>query len=70
MPKKQPKGKYNTLKRWEKATDRKFVNIDNIDMLIYNDKDISHLYDRMDSLYTRKEDANAKVGRPKKNRDA
>jgi hypothetical protein len=70
VAKQRPKGKYNTVKKWEKATNRNFINIENIDMLIYNDIDILDMYDKMDSLYTRKEGADAKVGRPKKNRDA
>ena len=48
--KKNPKGKYND-KQWIKVGAKDMVDIDQIDMLIYNNMDITPLYDKMDSLY-------------------
>jgi len=46
----KPKGKYND-KKWVKIGQRDLVDIDQMDMLIYNDMDITPLYNKMDSLY-------------------
>lgn len=48
--KKNPKGKYND-KKWIKLGAKDLVNIDEMDMLIYNNMDITPVYDKMDSLY-------------------
>ena len=48
--KKNPKGKYND-KKWIKLGAKDLVNIDEVDMLIYNNMDITPMYDKMDALY-------------------
>jgi len=52
----EPRGKYNR-KEWVKLGSRDLVDIDEMDMLIYNNMDITSVYDKMDSLY-----ANRKPG--------
>jgi hypothetical protein len=48
--KKNPKGKYNE-KTWVKLGQRDLVDIDEAYMLIYNNMDITPMYERMDSFY-------------------
>jgi hypothetical protein len=49
----KPKGKYND-KKWVKIGQRDLVDIDQADMLIYNNMDISSVYKKMDEMYERK----------------
>jgi len=62
--KENPKGKYND-KIWIKIGAKDIVDTNEIDMLIYNNMDISHVYDKMDSIYNRA-DRKKGSGRPKK----
>ena len=62
--KQNPKGKYND-KVWVRIGAKDIVNIDEIDSLIYNNMDISHVYDKMDALYSAP-DRKKGSGRPKK----
>jgi hypothetical protein len=47
-----PKGKYNE-KVWMKSGKRDFLSIDELDRAIYNNMDISSIYDRTDNMYKR-----------------
>jgi hypothetical protein len=47
-----PKGKYNE-KVWIKSGKRDFLSIDEINGAIYNNTDISSIYDRTDNMYKR-----------------
>ena len=47
-----PKGKYNE-KVWIKSGKRDFLSIDEVNGAIYNNTDISSIYDRTDNMYKR-----------------
>ena len=67
LQKVNPTGKYNQ-KEWIRLGQRDIFDINEMDMLIYNDKDISHVYDRTKNMYVRK-NGPGKSGRPKKNKN-
>jgi hypothetical protein len=52
LQKVNPKGKYNA-KKWVKLGQRDLIDIDQADMLIYNNMDITSVYAKMDKLYER-----------------
>ena len=47
-----PKGKYND-KKWVKLGQRDILSIDQIDSAIYNNMDISSIYNKTDNMYKR-----------------
>ena len=47
-----PKGKYNE-KVWIKSGKRDFLSIDELDQAIYNNMDISSIYNKTDNMYKR-----------------
>jgi hypothetical protein len=47
-----PSGKYNE-KKWVKLGKRDLVNIDEVNSTIYNNMDISQIYNGMDEMYQR-----------------
>jgi hypothetical protein len=61
-----PKGKYNA-KKWVKLGAKDLVDIDQMDMLIYNNMDIIETYKQMDKMYERKPGSGLKRwGKPPK----
>jgi hypothetical protein len=58
-----PKGKYND-KKWVKLGQRDTLSIDQIDHAIYNDMDISSIYNRTDNMYKRTKPPKPGAGRP------
>jgi hypothetical protein len=60
-----PKGKYNE-KVWIKSGKRDFLSIDEINNAIYNNMDISSIYNRTDNMYKRTKPTKSRVGRPSK----
>lgn len=62
-----PKGKYNE-KKWVKLGKRELLNIDEVYAAIYNNTDISSIYDKNANMYERKNGPGGS-GRPKKNKD-
>jgi hypothetical protein len=57
-----PKGKYNE-KVWIKSGKRDFLSIDEINGAIYNNMDISSIYDRTDNMYKRTKPPKPGAGR-------
>jgi len=65
--KRNPKGKYND-KKWVKIGARDLVDIDEYNVRIYNNMDITPMYDKMDALYSavkRKKGSGRPSKRPK-----
>ena len=60
-----PKGKYNE-KVWIKSGKRDFLSIDEINNAIYNNMDISSIYNRTDNMYVRTKPTKSRAGRPSK----
>ena len=63
-----PKGKYNE-KIWMKSGKRDFLSIDELDRAIYNNMDISSIYDRTDNMYKRTKPTKPGSGRGGKKKD-
>ena len=60
-----PKGKYNE-KVWIKSGKRDFLSIDEVNGAIYNNMDISSIYDRTDNMYKRTKPHKPGAGRKNK----
>jgi len=63
-----PRGKYND-KKWVKLGQRDMLSIDQIDRAIYNNMDISSIYNSTDNMYKRTKPPKPGAGRPGKKKN-
>ena len=63
-----PKGKYNE-KSWVKLSKRDILDIDQVNMALYNNTSISDIYTSFENMYMRTKPPKPGAGRPRKKKE-